>query len=103
MIPYDEREIAQVFARIPCIKCDSWHAGVVMAKVLAFWSPIGMGSGTSSRHRRYVDSDIVFHGWLSSISPDAWGRLTSHRFIICRGTATFTPCSEQGSLQHLAR
>jgi len=36
MIPYDEREIAQVFARIPCIKCDSWHAGVVMAKVLAF-------------------------------------------------------------------
>ena len=62
MIPYDEREIAQVFARIPCIKCDSWHAGVVMAKVLAFWSPIGMGSGTSSRHRpktceRFVAGD----------------------------------------------
>src|SRR5262249_52773749 len=38
---------------------------------------------------------------LSSIS-DAWGRLTSEpRFIIYRGTATFTPCSERGPLWHL--
>jgi hypothetical protein len=36
MIPYDEREIAQVAARIPCVKCKDWHARVVMEKVLAF-------------------------------------------------------------------
>jgi hypothetical protein len=36
MISYDEREIAYVFERIPCIKCDSVHARVVMEKVLAF-------------------------------------------------------------------
>src|SRR6266511_2248564 len=42
----------------------------------------------------------MFHGCPPS--PDAWGRLTSEpRFIIYRGTATFTPCSERGPLRHL--
>jgi hypothetical protein len=33
---YDEREIAQVAARFPCMKCESVHARVVMEKVFAF-------------------------------------------------------------------
>jgi hypothetical protein len=44
----------------------------------------------------------MFHGCPPS--PDAWGRLTSEpRFIIYRGTATFTPCSERGPLRHLEK
>jgi hypothetical protein len=36
MTLYDEREIAQVAARIPCVKCKDWRARVVMEKVFAF-------------------------------------------------------------------
>ena len=36
MVLYDEKEIARVFARIPCLGCSNWQADAVRAKVLAF-------------------------------------------------------------------
>jgi len=46
MVLYDEKEIARVFARIPCLGCSNWQADAVRAKVLAFLvaRPLGWGA-----------------------------------------------------------
>src|SRR6516225_1669316 len=51
--------------------------------------------------QRDVDSDIVFHGCPPSQMPGA-DSTSCPRFIIYRGTATFTARSVQGPLRHLA-
>ena len=50
--------------------------------------------------QRDVDSDIVFHGCPPSKMPGA-DSTSRPRFIIYRGTATFTARSVQGPLRHL--
>jgi hypothetical protein len=51
MASYDEKEIARVFGRIPCMGCNNWQADMVRAKVLAFLVAHWDGSKASSRHR----------------------------------------------------
>ena len=50
--------------------------------------------------QRDVDSDIVFHGCPPSKMPGA-DSTSRPRFIIYRGTASFTAHSVQGPLRHL--